>query len=100
MAEIKRKLSKPMRKINLLYKIIMALLAGISLTLATLTDTHEIYYQIVSVFSSAFPIVWSQILDGCKEYENEQTPEILSPARNTPPLDPEDTDENNIKNNN
>ena len=100
MAEIKRKLSKPMRKINLLYKIIMALLAGISLTLATLTDTHEIYYQVVSVFSSAFPIVWSQILDGCKEYENEQTPEILSPARNTPPLDQENKHENNIKNNN
>ena len=99
MAEIKRKLSKSMRKINLLYKIIMALLAGISLILATLTDTHEIYYQIVSVFSSAFPIVWSQILDGCKEYESERTPEILSPARNTPPPD-ENKEENNIKNNN
>ena len=82
------------------------LTTGISLTLATLTDTHEIYYQIVSVFSSAFPIVWSQILDGCKEYENEQTPEVLSPARNTPPLDQENKEaiaretENNIKNNN
>ena len=78
----------------------MALLAGISLTLATLTDTHEIYYQVVSVFSSAFPIVWSQILDGCKEYESEKTPEVLSPARNTPPLDQDNKHENNIKNNN
>ena len=84
MAEIKRKLSKPMRKINLLYKIIMALLAGISLTLATLTDTHEIYYQVVSVFSSAFPVIWSQVLDACKDYETQQTPEALSPASNTP----------------
>ena len=100
MAEIKRKLSKPMRKINLLYKIIMALLAGVSFILATLTDTHEIYYQVVSVFSSAFPVIWSQILDACKDYETQQTPEVLSPARNTPPLDPENTDENNLKNNN
>ena len=41
----------------------MGILAGVSLMLATLTDTSEIYYQFVSVFSSAFPIVWSQILD-------------------------------------
>ena len=100
MAEVKRKLSKPMRRMNLLYKIIMALLAGVSFILATLTDTHEIYYQVVSVFSSAFPVIWSQILDACKDYETQQTPEVLSPARNTPPLDPENNDENNLKNNN
>ena len=66
----------------------MGILAGISLMLATLTDTSEIYYQFVSVFSSAFPIVWSQILDACKDYESEQTPSpsptTLSPACNTP----------------
>ena len=100
MAEIKRKLSKPMRTINLIYKMVMAILAGVSFILATLTDTHEIYYQVVSVFSSAFPIIWSQILDACKEYDTQQTPEVLSPARNTPKLDHENEDENNIKNNN
>ena len=84
---------------NLAYKVIMALLAGVSLMLATLTDTNEIYYQFVSVFSSAFPIVWSQILDASKEYESEETPSpsptTLSPAssserfseRNTPKAD-------------
>ena len=61
----------------------MGILAGISLMLATLTDTTEIYYQFVSVFSSAFPIVWSQILDACKDYESQQTPEVLSPASDT-----------------
>ena len=91
-----RKLSKTMRKLNLIQKVVMGILAGISLMLATLTDTSEIYYQFVSVFSSAFPIVWSQILDACKDYESEQTPSpsptTLSPAsasamfseRNTP----------------
>ena len=70
----------------------MALLAGVSLMLATLTDTDAIYYKFVSVFSSAFPIVWSQVLDACKNYESEETPTTLSPAstsvrfseRNTP----------------
>ena len=57
-----RQLSKTMRKMNLAYKVIMAVLAGVSLMLATLTDTDAIYYKFVSVFSSAFPIVWSQIL--------------------------------------
>ena len=80
-----RKLSKTMRKMNLAYKVIMALLAGLSLMLASLTDTNEIYFQIVSVFSSAFPIIWSQVLDACKDYENDKTPTALSPASDSPP---------------
>ena len=82
-----RKLSKTMRKMNLAYKVIMAVLAGVSLMLATLTDTDKIYYQFVSVFSSAFPVVWSQVLDACKNYESEETPTTLSPASNTPKAD-------------
>ena len=84
----------------------MGILAGISLMLATLTDTSEIYYQFVSAFSSAFPIVWSQILDACKDYESEQTPSpsptTLSPASNTPkgesphPSDLNDVPENSV----
>ena len=65
-----RKLSKIMRKLNLIQKVVMGILAGISLMLARLTDTSEIYYQFVSVFSSAFPIVWSQILDATTEVVN------------------------------
>ena len=83
-----RKLSKTMRKLNLIQKVVMGMLAGITLMLATLTDTNEMYYQFVSVFSSAFPIAWSQILDACKEYESQETPSpsptTLSPASNTP----------------
>ena len=94
-----RELSKTMRKMNLAYKVIMALLPGVSLMLATLTDTDAIYYKFVSVFSSVFPIVWSQVLDACKSYESEQTPSpsptTLSPAstsvrfseRNTPKVE-------------
>ena len=82
-----RKLSKTMRKLNLIQKVVMGILAGISLMLATLTDTSEIYYQFVSVFSSAFPIVWSQILDACKDYESQETPTTLSPASDTPKVE-------------
>ena len=78
-----RKLSKTMRKLNLIQKVVMGILAGVSLMLASLTDTSEIYYQFVSVFSSAFPIVWSQILDACKDYESQETPTTLSPASST-----------------
>ena len=101
-----RKLSKTMRKMNLAYKVIMAVLAGVSLMLATLTDTDKIYYQFVSVFSSAFPVVWSQVLDACKNYESEETPMPsptgLSPASNTPkgesphPSDLNDANENTV----
>ena len=83
-----RKLSKTMRKMNLAYKVIMAVLAGVSLMLATMTDTDMIYYQFVSMFSSAFSVVWSQVLDACKNYESEETPmpspTTLAPASNTP----------------
>ena len=95
-----RKLSKTMRKLNLIQKVVMGILAGISLMLATLTDTSEIYYQFVSVFSSAFPIVWSQILDACKDYESQETPEVLSPASDTPKVEsPHSHDLNDCDNN-
>ena len=76
-----------MRKMNLAYKAIMAVLVGVSLMLATLTDTGALYYKFVGVFSSAFPIVWSQVLDACKNFESERTPEVLSPASETPKVD-------------
>lgn len=79
-----RKLSKTMRRLNLIQKVVMGILAGVSLLLASLTDTDDLYYKIVSVFSSAFPIAWSHILDACKQYEDEKTPAPISPARNTP----------------
>ena len=80
----RRKLPKPLRAANLVYKIIMAVMAGLSLIFATMTDIDSIYYQVVSVFSSAFPVIWSQILDACKQYEEERTPEP-SPDRSDSP---------------
>ena len=71
-----RKLSKPMRMLNLAYKVVMAILAGLSFIFASFTDINPIYYEVVSVFSSAFPIIW----DAAKQYETERTPTPTSPA--------------------
>ena len=69
-----KKIPKPIRKLNLAYKVIMAMLAGLSLIFSAFTEIHPIYYKVVSVFSSAFPVIWSQILDATKTYEAEATP--------------------------
>ena len=53
----------------------MALLAGVNLVLSTLSEVPTEYYEIFSVVSAAFPVIWSQILDATKSYQNDQTPE-------------------------
>ena len=79
-----RKLPKSLRLANLVYKVIMSFLAGLSLIFATMTDMHDVYYQVVSVFSSAFPVIWTQILDACKQYESERTPTPSPDAPDSP----------------
>ena len=79
-----RKLSKPMRIANYVYQVLMALLAGVSFILIQIQDTPKMYYEIVSVFSSAFPIIWSKILDASKQYHEQRTPPY-SPADSPQP---------------
>ena len=78
-----KKIPKPVRKLNLGYKIIMSVLAGLSLIFSAFTEMDPIYYKVVSVFSSAFPVIWTQVLDACKTYEAEQTP-TTTPKEGTP----------------
>ena len=78
-----KKIPKPIRKLNLAYKVIMAMLAGLSLIFSAFADIDPIYYKVVSVFSSAFPVIWSQILDATKTYTAEETPES-TPKEGTP----------------
>ena len=78
-----KKIPKPIRKLNLAYKVVMALLAGLSLIVSAFTEIDTIYYKVVSVFSSAFPVIWSQILDATKTYEAEATP-TNSPSEGSP----------------
>ena len=80
-----RKLSKPMRVANYIYQVLMGILAGVSFMLTQFDEIPKVFYEIVAVFSSAFPIVWSKILDASKHYHEQQTPPY-SPA-DTPHTD-------------
>ena len=80
-----RKLSKPMRVANYIYQVLMGILAGVSFMLTQFDEIPKVFYEIVAVFSSAFPIVWSKILDASKQYHEQRTPPY-SPA-DTPHTD-------------
>ena len=69
-----RKLPKPLRKANVVYKILMACLSGVSVCLTAFSDIDPLYYQIVSILGTAFPVVWTQVLDACKQYTEQATP--------------------------
>ena len=75
-----RKLPKPLRFANLVYQIIMGTLAGINFIFATLEDIPKIYFEVVSVLTSAFPVAWTNILDACKKYVDEETPPVSPPT--------------------
>ena len=75
-----RKLSKGMRRANFVYQCIMAVVAGVNFILSTLTQVPIEYYQIFSVVTAAFPVIWTNILDASKKYYDESTPQPASPA--------------------
>ena len=79
-----RKLPRYMRRLNLVYKVILALISGVSIVFAAIGDIPTIYLEVVSVVASAFPIIWSQILDASKEYHAALTPSD-TPKVETPP---------------
>ena len=77
----KRRLPKSLRIANLIYQIFMAVIAPfISLVLIISTDIDALYYQILSFILPVIPVIWSNILDACKKYEEEKSP-TPSPER-------------------
>ena len=86
-ARAKRRLPKSLRRANLVYQIIMALIMPLtSLLLAIGTDVNELYFQITSFIVPIIPVIWSNILDACKKYEEEQTPEPSPERSDSTPL--------------
>ena len=75
-----RKLPKSMRRANFVYKIIMGCLAGLNLVFASIQLIPPQYFEVCSVITSAFPVVWTFILDAAKQYEDESTPTVQSPS--------------------
>ena len=74
----RRKLSRRMKRINLGYQILMSFLFGANLFLITMTnstiDIPKLYFEISSALLSILPVVWSKILDACKEVDVGLTP--------------------------
>ena len=82
-----RKLPRSVRKANLIYKWIMGILSGLNVALLALNNSDSvhipsIYFEIISVAATSFPILWSKLLDSLKEYENDltPTPSVASPS--------------------
>ena len=82
-----RKLPRSVRKANLIYKWIMGILSGLNVALLALNNSDSvhipsIYFEIISVAATSFPILWGKLLDSLKEYENDltPTPSVASPS--------------------
>ena len=65
-----------MRKINTGYQIILGTLAGINTVLASQSyfEVPETYYKVCSIIMAAAPIIWTNVLDKCKDYQADLTP--------------------------
>ena len=86
-----RKLPKPLRKANLVYQILMILLAGVNMFLMALNQSKtvhvsELYFEIFAALITIIPVLWSGILDKCKQFEADETPQSLSPVQSSPRL--------------
>ena len=68
------------RKANVVYKVLMAGMSGLSVCLTAFSDIDPIYFQVVSILGTAFPVIWTQVLDPCKQYEEEKTPTEGTPT--------------------
>ena len=95
-----RKLPRSVRKANLIYKWIMGILSGLNVALLALNNSDSvhipsIYFEIISVAATSFPILWSKLLDSLKEYENDLTP---SPSVASPSVSPSDSIESTDSN--
>ena len=69
----------------------MASLTGVNVFLMAMDSSDsfkvsKVYFEVVSILVTAFPIIWSKILDECKAYVDDLTP------NNSPTLSDEKDD--------
>ena len=86
-----RKLPRWMRKLNVVYQILLSMLTvGNSLLVVVEADKDidvpKIYYEICSIGLAALPVVWSKFLDSMKEYHKDLTPN--DSVNESPPVSP------------
>ena len=91
-----RKLPRSMRMANFIYQILTACLAGINLIFSTLSFVPIQYFEVVSVIASVFPVIWTHILDACKQYINDTTPASTQPSSPRSDIELDNTKINNL----
>ena len=97
--QFRRSLTKSMRVVNFFYKLILGLLSGVNFTMmmlnANVKKIHisEFYFETMSVVLAVIPILWSYVLDSCKDL-NVRVENVIS----NPPSPNHNI--NNINNNN
>ena len=90
-----RKLPKSIRTANLVYQILMIVLAGVNMFLLALNQSStikipELYFETFAALITIVPVLWTNGLDKCKEYMDESTPSTTPPSiirDSTPELD-------------
>ena len=100
--QFRRSLTKSMRVVNFFYKLTLGLLSGVNFTMmmlnANVKKIHisEFYFETMSVVLAVIPILWSYVLDSCKDLNvrvenvisNPPSPNQNNNIRNTlPPLE-------------
>ena len=69
----------------------MIILAGVNMFLMALNQSKtvhvsELYFEIFAALITIVPVLWSNVLDKCKEFQEEETPISLSPAQSARPV--------------
>ena len=82
---VTRHLSRSLRVVNVIYQWCLILLSVVNLVLIAIDSINgvsvsKIYFEIISVISALFPVIWSKFLDGCKKAE---VPVPVSPPSST-----------------
>ena len=69
-----RKLSRAMRVVNVIYQWCLLALSAVNIILIAIDNIDgvtisKVYFEIISVITALFPVIWSKFLDGCKKAE-------------------------------
>ena len=92
-----RKLPRWIRKLNIVYQLILTFLGCANFVLtyldgSTSLDVPKVYFEICASLLAIIPVVWSKFLDTMKQYQAELTPDntisVSSQSSHTPPPSP------------
>ena len=70
--DTRRRLSRNMRVVNLIYQFLMVALSGINMLLISFNNAKsinipDVYFEISTVVLSIVPVIWTNFLNICKK---------------------------------